>query len=80
MEQVRDVVQTPRGAAQAGGTVRLFGVDPWRNPAPYSRVGYVSEGRNSRLDDWPRVCPTLAGCMVSPVMRQGLVLTTSLIS
>tara|TARA_B100000287_G_scaffold149970_1_gene141697 strand:+ start:2388 stop:3377 length:990 start_codon:yes stop_codon:yes gene_type:complete len=32
------------------GTVRLFGVDPWRNPAPYSRVGYVSEGE--KLYDW----------------------------
>ena len=32
------------------GTVRLFGTDPWRNPAPYSRVGYVSE--SERLYDW----------------------------
>ena len=32
------------------GTVRLFGIDPWRNPAPYSRVGYVSEGE--KLYDW----------------------------
>ena len=32
------------------GTVRLFGTDPWKNTAPYSRVGYVSE--NDALYDW----------------------------
>ncbi|HIC49862.1 MAG TPA: ATP-binding cassette domain-containing protein [Candidatus Poseidoniales archaeon] len=25
------------------GSVRLFGIDPWSNAAPYRRVGYVSE-------------------------------------
>ena len=24
------------------GEVRLFGTNPWKNPAPYARVGYVS--------------------------------------
>ena len=32
------------------GSVRLFGVDPWSNTAPYRRVGYVSE--SERLYDW----------------------------
>ena len=32
------------------GTVRLFGTDPWKNPAPYARVGYVSE--SEQLYDW----------------------------
>jgi ABC-2 type transport system ATP-binding protein len=32
------------------GTVRLFGTDPWKNPAPYARIGYVSE--SERLYDW----------------------------
>ncbi len=32
------------------GTVRLFGTDPWKSAAPYSRVGYVSE--NDALYDW----------------------------
>jgi ABC-2 type transport system ATP-binding protein len=32
------------------GTVRLFGTDPWKNAAPYSRIGYVSE--NDSLYDW----------------------------
>ncbi|MGB2038545.1 MAG: ATP-binding cassette domain-containing protein, partial [Candidatus Poseidoniaceae archaeon] len=25
------------------GEVRLFGTNPWKNPAPYARVGYVPE-------------------------------------
>ncbi len=32
------------------GTVRLFGTDPWKNPAPYARVRYVSE--SEQLYDW----------------------------
>jgi ABC-2 type transport system ATP-binding protein len=32
------------------GSVRLFGVDPWTNTAPYRRVGYVSE--SERMYDW----------------------------
>ena len=32
------------------GSVRLFGVDPWTSPAPYRRVGYVSE--SERMYDW----------------------------
>ena len=32
------------------GSVRLFGVDPWSNTAPYRRVGYVSE--SERMYDW----------------------------
>ena len=32
------------------GSVRLCGVDPWSNTAPYRRVGYVSE--SERLYDW----------------------------
>jgi ABC-2 type transport system ATP-binding protein len=32
------------------GTVRLFGTDPWKSAAPFSRIGYVSE--NDALYDW----------------------------
>lgn len=32
------------------GTIRLFGTDPWKSNAPYSRIGYVSE--NEELYDW----------------------------
>ena len=32
------------------GTVRLFGTDPWKNTAPFARIGYVSE--NDALYDW----------------------------
>ena len=32
------------------GEVRLFGTNPWKNPAPYARVGYVPE--NESLHDW----------------------------
>jgi ABC-2 type transport system ATP-binding protein len=32
------------------GTVRLFGIDPWKNTAPFARIGYVSE--NDALYDW----------------------------
>ena len=32
------------------GTVRLFGIDPWRNQAPFARVGYVPE--HEHLYDW----------------------------
>ena len=29
---------------------RLFGTNPWKNPAPYSRVGFVPEGE--KMYDW----------------------------
>ena len=32
------------------GEVRLFGTNPWKNPAPYARVGYVPENEN--MHDW----------------------------
>ena len=32
------------------GSIRLFGEDPWVNPAPYRRIGYVSE--SERMYDW----------------------------
>ena len=32
------------------GTVRLFGIDPWKNKAPFSRIGYVPE--HEKLYDW----------------------------
>lgn len=34
----------------SSGTVRLFGIDPWENTAPYRRVGYVAE--TEKLYDW----------------------------
>ena len=34
----------------SSGTIRLFGTDPFRNPAPYNRLGYVSE--SEKLYDW----------------------------
>jgi ABC-2 type transport system ATP-binding protein len=34
----------------SSGAIRLFGTDPWRNPAPYSRVGFVPE--HEKLHDW----------------------------
>ena len=32
------------------GTVRLFGIDPWKSTTPYRRIGYVSE--SERMYDW----------------------------
>ena len=32
------------------GSVRLFGINPWSNSAPYRKIGYVSE--SERLYDW----------------------------
>jgi len=32
------------------GTIRLFGIDPWKSTAPYRRIGYVSE--SERMYDW----------------------------
>ncbi|HJM44533.1 MAG TPA: ATP-binding cassette domain-containing protein, partial [Candidatus Poseidoniaceae archaeon] len=32
------------------GTVRLFGINPWKNKAPFSRIGYVPE--HEKLYDW----------------------------
>lgn len=34
----------------SSGAVRLFGTDPWKNPAPYSRIGFVPE--HEKLHDW----------------------------
>ena len=34
----------------SSGAIRLFGVDPWKNPAPYSRVGFVPE--HEKMHDW----------------------------
>ncbi len=34
----------------SSGAVRLFGTDPWKNPAPYSRVGFVPE--HEKMYDW----------------------------
>ena len=34
----------------SSGQVRLFGTNPWKNPAPYSRVGFVPE--NEKMYDW----------------------------
>ncbi|MDP6742161.1 MAG: ABC transporter ATP-binding protein [Candidatus Thalassarchaeaceae archaeon] len=34
----------------SSGTVHLFGTNPFKNPAPYSRIGYVSESEH--LYDW----------------------------
>ncbi len=34
----------------SSGAIRLFGTDPWKNPAPYSRVGFVPE--HEKLHDW----------------------------
>ena len=32
------------------GKIRLFGTDPWKNPAPYARVGFVPE--HEKMYDW----------------------------
>lgn len=32
------------------GSVKLFGTDPWKNPAPYVRVGFVPE--HEKMYDW----------------------------
>ena len=34
----------------SSGAIKLFGTDPWKNPAPYSRVGFVPE--HEKLYDW----------------------------
>ena len=34
----------------SSGAIRLFGIDPWKNPAPYSRVGFVPE--HEKMYDW----------------------------
>ena len=34
----------------SSGQVRLFGTNPWKNPAPYSRVGFVPE--HEKMYDW----------------------------
>ncbi len=34
----------------SSGEVKLFGVDPWKNPAPYARVGFVPE--HEKMHDW----------------------------
>ena len=34
----------------SSSAIRLFGTDPWKNPAPYSRVGFVPE--HEKMYDW----------------------------
>ena len=34
----------------SSGEVRIFGEDPWKNPAPYARVGFVPE--HEKMHDW----------------------------
>ena len=34
----------------SSGAIRLFGTGPWKNPAPYSRVGFVPE--HEKMYDW----------------------------
>ena len=34
----------------SSGEVKLFGVNPWKNPAPYARVGFVPE--HEKMHDW----------------------------
>ena len=34
----------------SAGEVKLFGVDPWKNPAPYANVGFVPE--HEKMHDW----------------------------
>ena len=34
----------------SSGEVRLFGIDPWKDPSPYARVGFVPE--SEKLHDW----------------------------
>ena len=34
----------------SGGVVKLFGEDPWKNTAPYARVGFVPE--HEKMHDW----------------------------
>ena len=34
----------------SAGEVRLFGTDPWKNPAPYAKVGFVPE--HEKMHDW----------------------------
>ena len=34
----------------SAGQVKLFGVDPWKNPAPYANVGFVPE--HEKMHDW----------------------------
>ena len=34
----------------SAGEVKLFGMDPWKNPAPYAKVGFVPE--HEKMHDW----------------------------
>jgi len=34
----------------SAGEVKLFGTNPWRNPAPYAKVGFVPE--HEKMHDW----------------------------
>ena len=34
----------------SAGEVKLFGVDPWKNPSPYAKVGFVPE--HEKMHDW----------------------------
>lgn len=34
----------------SGGSIKLFGTDPWKNPAPYAQIGFVPE--HEKMHDW----------------------------
>ena len=34
----------------SAGEVKLFGTNPWKNPAPYAKVGFVPE--HEKMHDW----------------------------
>ena len=34
----------------SAGEVKLFGMNPWKNPAPYAKVGFVPE--HEKMHDW----------------------------
>ena len=34
----------------SAGDVKLFGVNPWKNPSPYAKVGFVPE--HEKMHDW----------------------------
>mgnify|MGYP000259089804 CR=1 FL=1 len=34
----------------SSGSIKLFGTDPWKNPAPYARIGFVPE--HEKMHDW----------------------------
>ena len=34
----------------SAGEVKLFGINPWKNPSPYAKVGFVPE--HEKMHDW----------------------------